>query len=135
MLGTAGDIEDHTQFGQASEYSPLPTPSVCRPDIIDCIASEADILATERRGARQSREEDAYRVEADEWWQVFDGGKDVLQGCSAELAGGCEGSSPPRKCGHSITRDEARLELDMVGMTDYWGWHQRCLFAGSMSDL
>jgi len=27
------------------------------------------------------REEDAYRVEADEWWQVLDGGKDVLQGC------------------------------------------------------
>lgn len=50
-----------------------------------------------------SREEDAYRVEAGEWWQVFDGGKDVLQGCwvgSAELAGGCEGSSPPRKGGH-----------------------------------
>lgn len=46
------------------------------------------------------REEDAYRVEADEWWQVLDGGNDVLQGYlagSAELAGGSEGSSPPRK--------------------------------------
>jgi hypothetical protein len=83
-----------------------------------------------------SREEDAYRVEAGEWWQVFDGGKDVLQGCSAELAqlaGGCEGSSPPRKGGHSITRDEPRLELDTDGRTDYWGLHQRCLSGGPMS--
>jgi len=40
-------MKDHAQFGQASEYSPLPTPSVCTPDIIDCIASEADIPTTE----------------------------------------------------------------------------------------
>jgi hypothetical protein len=32
-----------------------------------------------------NREEDANRVEADEWWQVLDGGKDVLQGCLSWL--------------------------------------------------
>jgi hypothetical protein len=40
------------------------------------------------------------RVKGDEWWQVVDGGNDVLQGClvgSAELAGGCEGSRPPNE--------------------------------------
>lgn len=58
--------------------------------------------------------------------------RDVWAGL-AELAGGCEGSSPPRKGGHSITRDEARLELDTVGRTNC-SWHdQTCLSAGLMS--
>jgi hypothetical protein len=82
---------------QANTHRSLLRPSAGR---ISSIVLQAKLTSwpLNDEGARQSREEDAYRVEADEWWQVFDGGKDVLQGCSAELAGGCEGSSPPRKC-------------------------------------
>ena len=58
--------------------------------------------------------------------------RDVRAG-SAELADGCEGSSPPRKGGHSVTSDEPRLELDTVERTNYWGLHYRCLSGGPMS--